>query len=73
MAALRWWLLSRAIRAPTSWKKSEIVDRLGVSLHYITKKISLSPELHSESLKLSRKGRQLLMLMAPTSTESTSH
>ena len=59
--------------APTSWKKNEIIDRLCVNLHYITEKISLSPELHSESFKLSRKGRQLLMLMAPTSTESTSH
>ena len=24
---LRWWLLSRAIKAPTSWKKQQLIDR----------------------------------------------
>ena len=27
MSALRWWLLCRAIKAPNSWKKQQLVDR----------------------------------------------
>ena len=27
VSALRWWLLCRGIRFPTSWKKQKIIDR----------------------------------------------
>ena len=33
IAALRWWLLCRGFKAPTSWKKREIVARLVVILN----------------------------------------
>ena len=28
VAALRWWLLCRGIKALTSWKKSKLIERL---------------------------------------------
>ena len=27
VAALRWWLLCRGFKAPTSWKKQQLIDR----------------------------------------------
>ena len=27
MPALRWWLLCRGIKIPSSWKKQEVMDR----------------------------------------------
>ena len=27
MPALRWWLLCRGIKAPSSWKKQQLIDR----------------------------------------------
>lgn len=28
--ALRWWLLCRGIKAPTAWKKPQLISRFGV-------------------------------------------
>ena len=27
VAALRWWLLCRGIKAPSSWKKAQLIER----------------------------------------------
>ena len=34
MAALRWWLLCRGIKASSSWKKQEVINRLVVYAEY---------------------------------------
>ena len=41
VAALRWWLLCRGIKAPTSWKKKEIVNRLVSLGQYDTQSVTI--------------------------------
>ena len=37
VAALRWWLLCRGIKVPTSVRKKDLIDRLVVDASFISK------------------------------------